>query len=68
MWIYRIEDVLYKDEATRKKRIEFMDERVNFVNNKSDFASIFLAKYNLLNSEEQLNKGIEENQRDWLRL
>ena len=51
-----------------KKRIKFMEQRANFVNSNSRFTSLLLAKYNLVNSEEQLKNAIEDNQRDWLRL
>ena len=59
---------MYKDEQTRKKRIEFVEQRVSFVDSKPSYPSLFLAKYNLVSSEEQLKNGIEENRREWLRL
>ena len=65
----RIEDVLYKDdEANRPTRNEFIKEKVSFIDSKSNYSSILLAKYNLVSSEEQQQKGIEENRIDWLRL
>ena len=45
-----------------------MEQRASFVNSNSRLSSLFLAKYNLVSSEEQLKKGIEENRREWLRL
>ena len=45
-----------------------MEQRASFVNSNSRLSSLFLAKHNLVSSEEQLKKGIEDNQRDWLRL
>lgn len=59
---------MYKDEPMRKKRVEFMEQRFNFVNSKSSYPSLFLAKYNLVNSEEQLKKAVEENEKEWWRV
>ena len=59
---------MYKDEPTRKKREGFMNQRFNFVSSQSNYPSIFLAKYNLINSEEHQKKAIEDNQKEWLRL
>ena len=68
MWLRRIEDVLYKDEATRQMRSEFIAERARIIDSRDGFPGLHLAKYSLASSEAQQARAAEENERDWLRL
>jgi hypothetical protein len=46
--------VLYPDEKVRKQRAEFKAQRVTFINSKSNYPSLFLAKHNLILDQNEL--------------
>lgn len=56
-----IEEVLYKDEEIKTQRIEYIKERIDFVdkhtfdlNQTNGHSNIVFAKYNLISSDEHL--------------
>ena len=64
----RVEDAIYKYDATRQKRIEFNQERHAFINANSHLKNIHLAKYNLILDQKTRTEAEEANRKDWERL
>ena len=52
----------------RQKRVEFNDQRHAFINSKTKFKNIHLAKYNLILNLEMKEEAQKENLKDWQRI
>ena len=65
---YRIEDVIYYDDETRKMRQTFFEDRITYLDANTKYESLKLTKYNLLYDDRQAETQAKDEEQDWIKV